>query len=174
MLRGAGSIAIGLPWLEIMGPSRPARAASQSARRFIAVYQPGGTVRADYTPTGSEQAPKLSTILAPLQPILDKKKLLIVDGLDMKSAIGEQHQAGIIAWLTGTRQANAGKGYSGGPSVDQVIASRLMAETSRPRKSIELAIRWATGKSKGLLSPINSVNFEDNARFSPIPPRLDP
>ena len=35
-------------------------------------------------------------------------------------------------------------------------------------------MRWATGKSKGLLSPINSGNFEDNATFAPIPPRLDP
>ena len=34
--------------------------------------------------------------------------------------------------------------------------------------------RRATGKSHGLLHPINSINFEDNASFSPIPPRLDP
>jgi hypothetical protein len=174
MIRGAGSIAIALPWLEIMGRSRPARAQSQAARRFVAVYQPGGTVRDEYTPTGSEDAPLLSPILAPLQPILDKKKLLIVDGLDMNSAVGEQHQAGIITWLTGTKQADGGSGYAEGPSIDQVLANRLNAEEPRARKSIELAIRWATGKSKGLLSPMNTVNFEDNGQFSPIPPRLDP
>src|SRR5262245_26104815 len=174
MIRGAGSIAIALPWLEIMGEGKKARAETEAAKRFVAVYQPGGTVRDQYTPTGSEDAPLLSPILAPLQDILDRKKLLIVDGLDMDSAQGEQHQAGIIAWLTGAKQADGGSGYALGPSLDQVIASRLMAEKPRARKSIELAIRWATGKSKGLLPPMNSINFEDNDQFSPIPPRLDP
>ena len=145
VIRGAGSIAIALPWLEIMGESPRARAEPQAARRFIAVYQPGGTVRDQYTPTGSEDAPLLSPILAPLQPILDKKKLLVVDGLDMECAVGEQHQAGIIGWLTGANQADGGSGYALGPSVDQVIASRLQAEEPRARKSIEIAVRWPSG-----------------------------
>ena len=38
--------------------------------------------------------------MAPLEPM--KSRLLILDGIDMKSAVGEQHQAGIIALLTGT------------------------------------------------------------------------
>ena len=184
VLRGAGSLAIALPWLEIMKPDRRAHAAAAPAQRFVAVYQPGGTVRAKYTPTGTETAPVLSPILRPLQPIMDSRKLLIVDGLEMKSAVGEQHQAGIIAWLTGTPQnmppPNGGvappgtRSYAKGPSVDQVIAGRLIGMKPRAKKSIELAVRWATGKSKGLLSPINSATFEDNAEFSPIPPRLDP
>src|SRR5262245_26321682 len=103
-LRGAGSIAIALPWLEIMGGERPAEGAAAPASRFLAVYQPGGTVRAKYTPTGTETAPILSPILAPLEPV--KNKILIIDGLDMQSAVGEQHQAGIIALLTGTTQNN--------------------------------------------------------------------
>jgi hypothetical protein len=186
MIRGAGSIAIALPWLEIMGKGRHARAqtARVPAQRFVAVFQPGGTVRARYTPTGTETAPVLSPILKPLQPIMDAKKLLIIDGLNMTSAQGEQHQAGIIAWLTGTTQnmppANGGlpppglTSYSHGPSLDQVIATRLNAQKPRAKKSVELALRFATGKSKGLLSPINSGNYEDNAEFKPIPPRLDP
>ncbi|HET6146061.1 MAG TPA: DUF1552 domain-containing protein [Polyangia bacterium] len=186
VIRGAGSIAIGLPWLEIMGHGRRASAqtAPTTAQRFLAVFQPGGTVRAQYTPTGTETAPILSPILTPLKPMMDAKKLIIVDGLDMNSAVGEQHQAGIIAWLTGTTQnmppPNGGtptpgsNSYAKGPSLDQVIATRLMAQKTRTRKSLEFAVRWATGKSKGLLSPINAGNFEDNVTFAPIPPRLDP
>jgi Protein of unknown function (DUF1552) len=172
LLRGAGSIAIALPWLEAMGTEKAAHGAAAPAQRFLAVYTPGGTVRAKYTPTGTEMAPVLSPILKPLQPIMDLKKLVIIDGLDMKSAIGEQHQAGIIAWLSGTSQN--GTAYSKGPSLDQVIATRLAAQKQRSKKSLEFAVRWATGKSKGLLSPINAINFEDNTKFSPIPPRLDP
>jgi hypothetical protein len=185
VLRGAGSIAIALPWLEIMQPERAAKAqtAAATARRFVSVYTPGGSVMQPvnkWSPTGTEAAPVLSPILAPLEQV--KQHLLIVEGLRMASAVGEQHQSGLIALLTGTNQnmppPNGGipgqNSYGKGPSVDQVIATRLQAAAPRSRKSIELAVRWATGKSHGLISPLNALNFEDNARFSPIPPRLDP
>ena len=178
LIRGAGSIAIALPFLEIMKPEPRAQAAvaGKPANHFLAVYQPGGTVRLDaggdkWMPTGTETAPVLSPILAPLAPM--QKKLLIVDGPDMQSAIGEQHQAGIIALLTGTVQANTGGtlGYSTGPSIDQVIAKKLY--NAHKKKSIQLAIRWATGKSQGGLSPINCMNF-DADNNSPIGPLVDP
>ncbi|XXX78184.1 DUF1552 domain-containing protein [Sorangium sp. So ce134] len=172
MLRGAGAIAVALPWLEIMGPERTAQAAPEPAKRFLAVYTPGGTVLNRWRPTGSETSFTLSPILAPLAPVQDR--LLVVDGLDMASARGEQHQAGIIAWLTGTAQEGANNGgYGSGPSIDQVIAARISAG-QKAKASIQIALRWATGKSHGLLSPMNAVNFEDTAPHRPIPPRLDP
>ncbi|WP_437873915.1 DUF1552 domain-containing protein [Sorangium sp. So ce363] len=174
MLRGAGAIAVALPWLEIMGTERPARAQPAPARRFLAVYTPGGTLIDRWRPTGTETSFTLGPILAPLAPVQDR--LLVVDGLDMKSARGEQHQSGIIAWLTGTAQAQDGSssgGYGSGPSIDQVIASRISAG-QKAKASLQLAVRWATGKSHGLMSPMNVVNFEDTATHNPIPPRLDP
>ncbi|AGP33240.1 DUF1552 domain-containing protein [Sorangium cellulosum] len=172
MLRGAGAIAVALPWLEIMGTERLARAQPAPARRFLAVYTPGGTLMDRWRPTGTETSFTLGPILAPLAPVQDR--LLVVDGLDMKSARGEQHQAGIIAWLTGTSQEGASNGgYGRGPSIDQVIASRISAGR-KAKASLQLAVRWATGKSHGLMSPMNVVNFEDTAPHSPIPPRLDP
>ena len=179
VIRGAGSIAIGLPWLECMTSDKDAKAATPAtAQRFIAVYQPGGNVRSSattptdhYTPGGtSETSFTLSPILAPLEPV--KSKINIVDGLNMNSAVGEQHQAGIIALLSGTEQTTPNTNYAKGPSIDQVIANRFL--TGKPIRSLEVAIRWATGKSKGRLHPINSLNFEDNTSFSPIPPRIDP
>lgn len=174
MLRGAGGVAIALPWLEIMGTPRVTRAGS-AARRFVSVYTPGGTVTDNgqgenrWRPVGTEDDFTLSPILAPLEPVRDK--LLVVDGLQMASAVGEQHQAGIIAWLTGTTQDGSG-GYARGPSIDQVIASRFAGQYSRA--SVQMAVRWGTGKSHGLLHPINAANYEDNGTFDPIPPRLDP
>ena len=175
-LRGAGSIAIALPWLEIMLPERRANAAvvaGKPANHFLAVFQPGGTVRNasgvdKWAPTGTESNFTLGPILKPLEPI--RQKLLIVDGTDMKSAVGEQHQAGIIAWLTGSVQA-PNLGYATGPSIDQVIAKRLY--TNQKKKSIQLGIRWATGKSHGSLHPINCANF-DADNNSPIGPLVDP
>lgn len=175
LLRGAGGIAIAMPWLEIMGHPTTARAGRANvARKFVTVYTPGGSVVDNgegenrWRPTGTENDFELSAILAPLEPVKDK--LLVVDGLRMASAVGEQHQAGITAWLTGTTQQ--GGGFSGGPSLDQVIATRTLGQYSKT--SIQMAVRWGTGKSHGLLDPINAANYEDNENFDPIPPRLDP
>ena len=176
VLRGAGSVAIALPWLEAMSEERQARAqdAVTPAKRFITVYQPGGTVRAKYTPTGSENDFQLSPILSPFQAV--KSKLLVVDGLDMKCGDQtklqvEQHQGGLVGMLTGAVQPGANS-YPKSPSMDQVLAATLSA--GKQRASIEVAVRWATGKSHGLIHPINALNFEAKAPNSPIPPRLDP
>jgi hypothetical protein len=191
VLRGAGTVAIGLPWLEIMDPPRAnAQQATSGPKRLLCVYTPGGTVVDDnsgkpdankWRPTGTETAPILSPILQPLQPIMDKKKLLVVDGLDMSCKVGEQHQAGIIAWLTGTAQrdapANGGlpgtNSFASGPSVDQVIATRISSGQKR-FPSLQMAVRWGTGKAQGLTSPISVCNFEDNLKASPIAPWVDP
>ena len=171
VLKGAGSIAIALPWLEIMAPRRVARAAASPAQRFLAVYQPGGTVLEKWTPTGTETAFTLSPILAPLEPVKDK--ILVVGDLDMKSAIGEQRQAGIIAWLTGSVQGQSGTGYATGPSIDQIIAT-LPANAKKSQPSLSMAVRWGTGKAHGAVSPIDIANYANVTGFAPIAPALDP
>jgi hypothetical protein len=173
VLRGAGSIAIALPWLEIMGHEKVAHAAEGPAKRFLSVYTPGGTVLDKFWPADKAD-PTSSNILKPLAPL--KNKLLALKGLNMDCAQGEQHQAGIIGFLTGSKQTGSPKEYSSYASIDQVIATRLQADaaTHRPRGSLQFGVRWATGKSHGLLSPINSATFEDSKNLTPLPPRLDP
>lgn len=173
LLRGAGGIAIALPWLEIMGHDKLAHAAGTPAKRFLSVYQPGGTVLDNFWPTNNADSSS-SPILAPLAPLKDK--LLVLKGLNMDCAVGEQHQSGIIGFLTGSNQTGSPNDYSSYPSIDQVIATRLQSDmtTRKPHGSLQFAVRWATGKSHGLLSPINSANFEDSKQLTPLPPRLDP
>ena len=172
VLRGAGTIAIALPWLEIMGHEKLAHAAGAPAKRLLTVYQPGGTVLDKFWPTAAD--PSKSSILAPLAA--NKSKLLVLKGLNMDCAVGEQHQAGIIGFLTGSQQTGSPKDYSSYPSIDQVIAKTLQSDEKlrKPHGSLQFAVRWATGKSHGLLSPINSVTFEASDKVTPIPPRLDP
>jgi Protein of unknown function (DUF1552) len=177
LLRGAGTVAIALPWLEIMGADN-AHAAAAPAKRLLTVYTPGGTVADKFWPTGTGDAPVLGQILKPLEPHFSK--VLALKGLSLskvwKEQNGEQHQAGICSLYTGVAQPGAGK-YPKGPSFDQVIASKLQADLkdkSYARKSLQLAIRWATGKSHGLLHPINSANFDDGPGNAAIAPQLDP
>jgi hypothetical protein len=176
LLCGATGVAIGLPWLEAMLPAR-ARAQSDepaTSRRFVAVYQPGGTVLERWRPIGTPEAFELSPILAPLAPVKDH--LVVVENLSLSCAVGEQHQAGIIALLTGGPQVLDGPSYAGSPSLDQMIAAHLRGQSNgvKPKSSLHYAVRWATGKSHGLLSPINALSFENTAPYSPIPPRIDP
>ena len=168
VIRGAGAIAIGLPWLEVMGPTRSAKAQTV-AQRFIAVYQPGGAEQARWLPTGPESGFTLSQILAPLESV--RQKLLVLGGLDMKCAVGEQHQAGIVGLLTGRPQGAANL-YPSGPSLDQVLTE--IASAGKVRPSLEVAVRWATGKSHGLLHAMNAMTFANDGRASPISPRIDP
>ena len=170
VLRGAGGLAIALPWLELMEPSKALAQANGQAKKFIAVYTPGGTVREKWACSGNETNFQLSPILTPLQKIKDK--LLVLQGVALKSAVGEQHQAGIVTLLTGTAQSDQYNRYASGPSIDQVIART--ASAGQRKKSLEMAVRWATGKSGGRLDPMNTLNFEDDGNFKPIPPRLDP
>ena len=175
MLRGAGSIAIALPWLEVMRHERHAHAAGAPAKRFVGVYTPGGTVHAQgdipeqWSPTGTENDFELSRILTPYEPV--KSQLLVLDGIDMKSAIGEQQQAGVIAWLTGTSQKDLGS-YGTGPSIDQVLSPRLTAPGAL--SSLELAVRWGTGRMHGRATPSGVVSFANDPLFTPRPPALDP
>ena len=51
---------------------------------------------------------------------------------------------------------------------------RLSLLAGRALASLQMAVRWGTGTSYGLPSPINIANYADTATFDPIPPRLDP
>jgi hypothetical protein len=168
-LRGAGGVAIALPWLEIMSGGRESHAQALPARRFVAVFNPGGTILDQWTPSGGETDFTLSPILKPFESIQDA--LLVLNGIDMKSAVGEQNARGMVAWLTGTPQVMNNQ-YASGPSIDQVLAPTLSAGQSFP--SLELAVRWGTGRCRGQLSPWDVVNFADDEAFTPIKPQLDP
>ena len=72
VLRGAGTLAFGLPWLEAMAPSEARAQTTSLAKRFIAVYQPGGTVLDQWRPSGGELDFTLSPILEPFAAVRDK------------------------------------------------------------------------------------------------------
>ncbi|HEY8925209.1 MAG TPA: DUF1552 domain-containing protein, partial [Polyangia bacterium] len=182
VIKGAGGVAIALPFLEAMTRGKPARATAPGTtpKRFLAVYWPGGTVRQGtlgdrYTPTGTETEFTLSPILSPLEPV--KGSILVADGLTMKCAdqsqfAVEQSQGGMVGWLTGQVQPGAGGFPTKGPSIDQVLASRLSVR--KPFASLQMAVRWGTGKSHGKMTPMDTCSFTSGSPSMPIPPRLDP
>lgn len=178
MLRGAGGIAVGLPFLEIMSSSRAARAqaATPPPKRFIVFFSPDGTVRPAWQlPAGAtETSFQLSRILAPLEP--NKDKLVVLDGVVATSCtkgLGDDHMRGMGGMLTGiellpgTTQGGAGDpaGLAGGISVDQQIANAI--GTTTKFKSLELGVE---SRSSGTVWGYTSYAAADK----PLPPDNKP
>jgi len=164
VLRGAGSVAIALPWLEIMQPLKSSRAADAPAKRFVAVYTPGGTVLDDWT---SSSIAQLSPILSPLSGV--KQHLIALNGLTMKCAVGgEQLQAGMVGLLTGCAQMRDGRPPPNA-SLDQVLAQKLGSSV------LYQAVRWATGTGAGEASDGNTLSYGVSGdAFTRAVPAIDP
>jgi Protein of unknown function (DUF1552) len=175
LLRGAGGIAIGLPFLEIMGRSSSAQAqAAPIPQRLLVFFSPNGSIRENWTPSGTETDFQLSTILAPLEPYKDK--LVVLDGLVNEGARhgpGDDHMRGMGAMLTsielqpGTTQGGSCEpaGLAGGMSVDQKIANAI--GTTTKFKSVEFGVQ---AKSSGTVWGYTA--YSDAGQ--PLPPENNP
>lgn len=178
LIRGAGSIAIALPWLEAMGTrTAGAQSSARPANRFLGVFTPGGTAQTPlagvqrHWPGGSETAPVLSQILAPMEPV--KSKIITIRGLRIATAeVGdvEPHPAGSVGLWSGS-ELNKNAPYSSLPSIDQVIATRI-SKGKKAKASVLMAVRWATDNN-GKQSAFSTLSSEDPTG-APIPPSIDP
>lgn len=137
LLRGAGGVAIALPFLQAM--ERPAQAQSTAPRRLIFEFKPNG----DQTGRRFDQQGAtdfvLGEFLAPLEPY--RKDLLFANLLNKRFdqlAQGEradQHQQGgasLAPWPSGEGDFPVGGedrtiGYVLGPSADRAIGERVLA-----------------------------------------------
>lgn len=180
VLRGAGGVAIGLPFLEAMQP-RQAVAASDT-RRLVLFFTPNGTNDFDaFLPkeTGSGFTLK-GAETSPLAPLRDD--LTVMSGVDMTSAtmneVGDLHSIGMSHMLTATDAVKAdgyaqpGGGdyfvsFAGGPSIDQVVAKKLQAPTKFA--SIELGVQSTVGIG---VHPFSRMIYKDRLQF--VPPEDDP
>ncbi len=142
MLRAAG-VCLSLPFLEAMMP-RAAHAQAGKALRLIAWYLPngyyrttaGGSLKDDWTPTGTGAAYTLSPIMQPLLPF--KNDIQVLSGIRNPPAemsnISCGHARGTGSFLSCI--SPGGAGTLGGVSMDQAAAAQLKQFTRYP--SIEL------------------------------------
>ncbi|WP_437626360.1 DUF1552 domain-containing protein [Sorangium sp. So ce1151] len=173
-LRGAGGLAVALPFLDAMSGSA---SAVEFPKRFVVFFTGLGTVKAAWQPTGTEAAFELGEILAPLSPYRDK--LLVIEGVDMESAYngpGDPHQQGIGQALTGTELQEgtlfpyacdpaALVGWGGGISVDQLLAARLGQRTKLSSLELGVQVQYANVSSRiSYLGPGQPVPPEDDPR----------
>ena len=141
VLRGAG-VALGLPWLEAMAPSALAASApadTKSPVRMAVLYMANGVNTSQWTPEGRGRDFGLSPTLKPLEDLKDQ--LLVVDNLWNAAAnTGDGHytkESSLLTCTTITKTLGVDINIHG-PSMDQVAAQRVGAETPLP--SLELGI----------------------------------
>jgi len=179
VLRGAGSVAIALPFLEAMLLPRVSHAATTSPLRFVVFYTPGGTLLDKWRPTGTETDYLFGDMMASLNPYKDR--LLVLDGLDLSitgKGVGHPHSRGMAGVLTGTQllpgdfeTGGGGASFADGPSVDQVIAGRTGQGLKFP--SLEFSAGWSiAGRSAGELS-FAADQLTMAASNKPIPPQTN-
>lgn len=174
-LRGAGGVAVGLPFLASMWPRRARAEEGAFPKRFIVFFSPNGTIERAWLPSGSETNFTFGQILQPLEAM--KEKLLVLDGIDMTSAHngpGDGHQTGMGHMLTAREllegdlfEGGGGSGrvgWAGGISVDQQIANVVGARTKL--KSLELGVQVHGSTVWSRMSYLGPNQ--------PIPPENDP
>lgn len=185
VLRGAGGLAVGLPFLSGMLLPGRSHADDSTPTRLVIFYSPGGTLLDQWRPQGTSTDFSLQPMMMPLAPYLDK--LVFLDGVDMpitQIGNGHPHSRGMAGVLTGQQllpgnfNTNGGNaGFAAGPSVDQIVAAKISAGLRLP--SLELSAGWSTGISAGgQPHPGNVINYQAPSKpggpATPVPPSTDP
>ena len=120
-----GLASLALPYLS----SSVANAQTTTPKRMIVFHYPQGTVMNQYVPSGTERDFTLPFILKPLEDW--KEKLLILNGVDnltpLLNQVGTQHWNSNLTFLTAQPflQQDESLLLAGGPSIEQVVASRI-------------------------------------------------
>jgi hypothetical protein len=170
VLRGAGC-AMALPWMESVSAMAAEPVASDFPKRFGVVFMGCGIHEDHWSAEGSGAAMKLSRTLQPLESL--KQKINVIDGLQVKSLIGQGiHPAQTGSLLSGAQIAKGSIIHSG-VSVDQMIANHLGQDT--PQASIVLACEQPmTGYHETNFSLAYSSHLSWQTADSPVPVEVYP
>jgi Protein of unknown function (DUF1552) len=138
LLRGAGSVAIGLPFLEVMTPKN-AKAAAAAPIRLFTHFTENGVVHPTWYPSGDETNFTLNKVHKPFETAGMKGNLIILDGLTITQTgnQGSAHMRAKTSNLTAWPN-KGGNGRSEGQSIDQAVADKIQGP-SRLR-SIEAGV----------------------------------
>ncbi len=149
-LRGAGGIALALPFLDVFRSTTAQSAPLPAPKRFVVFFSANGTITDEWTPDGIEESFSLRKILSPLEGHKDQLIVLSgVDGASAKADSGNGHARGMAHLLTATEMIPdpgldtgfGAIGYAGGISVDQAIAAEIGQSTKFA--SLELGVQAA-------------------------------
>jgi Protein of unknown function (DUF1552) len=117
-----------------------------SPKRLLLTHTPVGTIRPLWLCTGAGTAFTFSPILKPFEDAGLKNDIIIIDGLNMDviPGPGGGHEKGSVVMATAsptkwtrTGQTETDDPMAAGPSVDQLMISKLPTLSDRPFKSLQ-------------------------------------
>jgi hypothetical protein len=152
---GTAGTLLALPWLDILGDSREARAGTPAHPvRFITFYIPIGVCREGWTPSGSETSWSLGSTIDPNDPELYGMSALKPYQQDINVLTGvsnsqrDGHVAGQACVLTGNQINPGSTGQD--TSADQYIADYWEQQPNKPNlRSLELGTNVLTNYPDG-------------------------
>lgn len=154
VLRGAGAIALGLPWLEAMEPTLGqrvlARAPSESPQRFVACCATLGFHTPFLFPKQEGTGYELTPYLKKLKDHRDQ--FTLVSGLSHPNQQGNNGHASELTWLTSAQRPGLA-GFKNSISIDQLIADRIGIETRFPSLVLSTSGRSMSWTSSGVEIP---------------------
>jgi len=190
-LRSTG-VTLALPLLDAMVPAGSlAQTAAQPKTRFVGMFMPHGMAPGHWEPQAEGALPaRLPYILESLEPVKDQA--VVVSGLWAKSAEPPEGTTGSDHWvaaayLTGIkpRKTAAADATVGSPTIDQIIAQKIGADTLLP--SLQLSVEDPNSSSSNCgegysCSYTNSISWvglptpstEPLMRTAPLPMELNP
>jgi Protein of unknown function (DUF1552) len=126
------------------------RAAGASPKRLLVLFHPMGWLEGSFFPTLAANKIDFELGESLLPVAAHKNKLIFMDGLENRGGIwtygfvnGKQldneHGLGMSAAFTGSRKDSSGT-FAMSPSIDQVVAERLYAETPTKFRNIALGV----------------------------------
>ena len=181
VIKGAGTIAIALPWLEIMANGR--RAHAQTSGGAVEAVLDGVSARRGGSPAAPigdntrrparETSFTMSPILMPLEP-RTRADSSIVDGLNLDLRRSEQVLRRAAPGRRGGlahRGDPAGRGQLLPPSRRRSTRCwRPGCRPARPFGSLQLAVRWATGQVARESCTHKRDELPERGTSGPIPP----
>ncbi len=182
VLRGAGGVALALPFLEAMRPQRARAQTVTAPRRIIFVFQANGDETDKRFAATGETTFELGEFLAPLEPY--RSELLILNKLHKKfydlpeTQRADNHQQGgssLAPWTSGSGSFPIGGaettiGYVEGPSADYEIGSRVLEQDS---SVAHRHLVYRVGQKNNDIWNLHSHGGPIGTQ-NPVPPETDP
>lgn len=173
-LKGAGTV-LTLPFLEAMVPAfAQSGAVAPPPRRLGIFYIPMGMNAAAWTPGEVGRIGTLSQSLTALEPHLDD--VTVVTNLELRNAYTTgNHASANCAFLSCARaKRTEGIDYFLGPTMDQIVASRVGAETPVPSLQLGTDLIAQVGNCDNGYACVYQNNLSWASATEPLPVEADP
>ncbi len=176
-LRGMGTVAIGLPFLDAMTPAFAAASAAKPPVRMAFFYVPNGIIMDAWNPGYEGKFQEMPRALKSLEPykedILQISNLTHNTGRALLDGPGD-HGRCCGSYLTGVQVKKSLVEIKNGVSFDQIVAKEIGGRTRFP--SLELGMEDArqAGDCDSGYSCAYTNNLAWRSETQPLPPVLDP